>query len=534
MPSSYPTGLDNIADHVTGDSITAALGNSWSDGINALQLDGRQGAVFNVRHYGATGRNSADDTTAIQAAITAAGAASTQSINGRGIVLVPPGDYMVTAQLVVNSDNITIRGSGPVDSAQFIQPLGGSDMASMIRFGSTRSVTAPALENITLVCGGTSRTSGTHTTGHGVIFDANQPMMKHVRVQYAPQDGIQWIATGTGGGPSASFEGFAIDVSVHRPGRDGFLVDANHFNEELFRVIIHGDQFDGTSTRNGFMVQGGAIKLIACHPYHCGYNSTGLISRAGSTTTVCNIPTSFIPNPGNLVGLILTYTSGANSGVARVISANTTTTITTAAFGSTPATADTFSVTGGAGLQFDSSQDLHVVSGEYETCFNGINIGPGCRFTIDGVNCYGANSADIVCTNTNNGGRITNSTFISAVPSQVYLLGSTPGCEDVQITGNYFNNGTANSLRVDNGIRGIISGNMIAAQTGATRGILLNNTSRFTVNGNLMGGYGSGGNFPKPIVELGTSNNNLFTANQLNGTAITILGAASVAVNNMA
>jgi hypothetical protein len=69
----------------------------------------------NVRHYGAAGNGVTDDTSAIQAAIDAAGAA------GGGIVFFPAGTYLVNTStvaggttffLVIDSDNVVLAGEG--------------------------------------------------------------------------------------------------------------------------------------------------------------------------------------------------------------------------------------------------------------------------------------------------------------------------------------------------------------------------------------------------------------------------------------
>jgi len=59
--------------------------------------------------YDATGDGITDDTAAIQSAIDAAGA------NGGGIVLFPPGHYLITAPLQINYPGIIIQGSGITD-----------------------------------------------------------------------------------------------------------------------------------------------------------------------------------------------------------------------------------------------------------------------------------------------------------------------------------------------------------------------------------------------------------------------------------
>lgn len=62
------------------------------------------GDVFNVKAYGATGDGVTDDTAAIQAAIDAAEAA------GSGRVLLPAGDYLVSAMLTLTGNDIEIVG----------------------------------------------------------------------------------------------------------------------------------------------------------------------------------------------------------------------------------------------------------------------------------------------------------------------------------------------------------------------------------------------------------------------------------------
>lgn len=61
--------------------------------------------VYNVKDYGAAGNGTSDDSTAIQAALTTAGAA------GGGIVYLPAGTYATTKCLNVPS-NITVMGDG--------------------------------------------------------------------------------------------------------------------------------------------------------------------------------------------------------------------------------------------------------------------------------------------------------------------------------------------------------------------------------------------------------------------------------------
>lgn len=66
----------------------------------------RAAAVHDVRHYGAVGNGTQDDTAALQAAIDAAASA------GGGAVYLPSGRYVVSATLKVNSSAISLYGDG--------------------------------------------------------------------------------------------------------------------------------------------------------------------------------------------------------------------------------------------------------------------------------------------------------------------------------------------------------------------------------------------------------------------------------------
>ena len=85
-----PEGDDLAVDAVTG--APSALNANF--GILDTAVGG---TVYNVRHFGAAGDGTTDDTTAIQAALDASYAA------GRGLVVIPPGSYRLTTYLTVRS-----------------------------------------------------------------------------------------------------------------------------------------------------------------------------------------------------------------------------------------------------------------------------------------------------------------------------------------------------------------------------------------------------------------------------------------------
>lgn len=91
----------------------------------------RQRLPLNVRDYGARGDGTTDDTNAIQAALTAAAAAT----NG-GVVILGSGVYLLTASLVVSA-NVTLIGFG-------------NRLCTLKRGGSYGSVISVNGDNVTL------------------------------------------------------------------------------------------------------------------------------------------------------------------------------------------------------------------------------------------------------------------------------------------------------------------------------------------------------------------------------------------------
>lgn len=90
---------------------TNDVGNATND-LNTTLRDWVDAATnnlsrkeFNVKAYGATGDGLTDDTSAIEAAVSAAISA------GGGVVYIPPGTFMVRRPLVLGS-NVELRGSG--------------------------------------------------------------------------------------------------------------------------------------------------------------------------------------------------------------------------------------------------------------------------------------------------------------------------------------------------------------------------------------------------------------------------------------
>lgn len=136
----------------------------------ARRLATRFAEVKNVLDYGAVGNGSADDTTAIQAAIDAA------ESDGGGVVLFPPGNYLISATLVVDDFDVMLKGmgsgqthdvGGQISTTRII--WGGSAGGTMVKF--TSPIGASAQKK-----GGGGMTSiclwGLNTAGIGLLLES--------------------------------------------------------------------------------------------------------------------------------------------------------------------------------------------------------------------------------------------------------------------------------------------------------------------------------------------------------------------------
>ena len=78
-------------------------------------------STFNVLNFGAVGDGVADDTAALRAAVDAA------RLAGGGTVYMPPGTYLLTSTLTINSSYVVLRGAG-VDATKISIPRSLGDV----------------------------------------------------------------------------------------------------------------------------------------------------------------------------------------------------------------------------------------------------------------------------------------------------------------------------------------------------------------------------------------------------------------------
>ena len=170
------TGLGNISNSTaiaTGSTTARSLANRFAD-------------VVNVKDFGAIGDGVADDTAAIQAAITAA--------NG-GTVFFPKGTYLTSATLLCDKIGASIIG----DSAGVATISATHTTGAVIKF--TRRFSN--IKNIAITSSG-SRAAATNATGFGVQFECEDVpdsttirmqacVCENVSVQNQPGTAFYWV-----------------------------------------------------------------------------------------------------------------------------------------------------------------------------------------------------------------------------------------------------------------------------------------------------------------------------------------------------
>ena len=149
--------------------------------------------VYNVKGYGAKGDGVTDDTTAIQAAITAAGAV------GGGIVFFPYGTYLVSDDLTVSYNKIVLMGvSGDASTIKVVNNATGIAHAPIFITGDYVTVDSLGIDgnidnNSTLVISGIYNESTTGLT------------IKDCKIKDCIFNGITLFASTFANGPNQDF-----------------------------------------------------------------------------------------------------------------------------------------------------------------------------------------------------------------------------------------------------------------------------------------------------------------------------------------
>lgn len=230
---------DTAVVHLTGaETVTGAKT------FNANTLLDKGSHVFNVKAYGALGDNSTNDTTAIQAAITAAQTAG-------GTVYLPQGIYRISAALTVTASNVVIKGAGFGATTIY---LNNTSNTNMITVSGTGTVNV-AIQDITL----NGNKANNLVSGHGISINTpysttdTQHLIMNVDVINSKQDGI--IISGD----TRVVRMFS--TRVKQAGTYGF--DLGGSDHQLTNCIADA------VVQHGFAFFGSNITAIGCKAFFC-------------------------------------------------------------------------------------------------------------------------------------------------------------------------------------------------------------------------------------------------------------------------
>lgn len=236
--------LDSSSVALPGESRTVAT-------LSAYLLNNR---VFNVRDYGAVGDNSTDDYAAIQAAITAAAAAT----SGMAIVYLPVGLYRISEGLTVPG-GVTLQGAGAYSDASGF----GTDPRTQIRYTKTSGIA------ITLL--------GSATEGHKSIH-----LRDFVLLGTADADGGILVGSAAGGAQQVNHSSIK-NVTVNGfPKANAYGLSFRRMLTSVIENVLTIGCYDGflfPSTANVT-----TLRFVNCHAYTSGRNGLRFSTPTGATS----------------------------------------------------------------------------------------------------------------------------------------------------------------------------------------------------------------------------------------------------------
>ncbi len=265
MASTAFTGLPSLSAPAGGDVLACVDISDTTDGLSgtskqvtASDLIGSVGVpVFNVKAYGAVGDGATNDTTAIQAAITAA------SVAGGGRVLIPAGVFNHTG-LSITSDGVTLCGVGRIASTLFSSGIGASTPSLTIDGSGSGLIEGVSVEDL----GFDSSYSG---LGHIKVQNAVRWNLSRLYLQRCNAQISVGVYTG-GVYTTQSYVGTLEDVYTDHIGGHGFLIGPTTNAVVMVGCRAHscsgdGIRFDGSPVA-GFGIVGSVFEGNAGYGLH--------------------------------------------------------------------------------------------------------------------------------------------------------------------------------------------------------------------------------------------------------------------------
>lgn len=221
--NNIPASIYDIAWNLTGNP-----GDVWTYVGNTYEVVANQG--IDVTLFGAKGDGVTDDTVAIQSAITAV------SANGGGTIYFPPGTYIISSPLLINSDNVQLLGSSWNSVLFPTAGFGANPMIHSLAIGGGAFRYGIKISDLFL--------DGNNVTGIiGIQLDTTyQAQIYHTRVRHCVGTGI--FMNGSSGNTGAYN---SINNCHITDGGAGIGIDTN-FNEWL---VIEGGLVSFHNTAGG-------------------------------------------------------------------------------------------------------------------------------------------------------------------------------------------------------------------------------------------------------------------------------------------
>ena len=371
--AGQPQGSSGQVQINSGGAFGGASDLTYDNASGATTLIARDkgGQFFNVKAYGAVGNGTADDTSAVNAALAAAYAA------GGGVIYFPPGTYLIAGTLTIPNDgaaqpqqppyrmmgasmdgNSSGWGGNPAngsilvmtetsDAQGKIDTRGGGYMEiDHLSFQDTASDSVPFIFTTNTIlhvhdCSFTSSQSGTANVQDAIILGGSNPADLHTgnadapfqgygtvirdnyfnRVRHAVvgntyANGVQITANTVGPESGSSTAGDApfvfIGYGTGSQGTTGGYISGNLIEVKNYYYGVRLDQYAESFTMLGNNAYDGGANTVAT--YYLGTGSDTEILSCGQTATGACIDTS---SPGaaaqDYVALSTALDSSGNS-----------------------------------------------------------------------------------------------------------------------------------------------------------------------------------------------------------------------------
>ena len=482
-------------------------------------------AWYNVKSaaYGAKGDGTTDDTSALQAALTAARAA------GGGVVYVPAGTYLASQSLQIGS-NTTLVGDGIGVTTLRCK---AASLSSFTQVGSNTG--SPLLVNYG------STTASRIQVGPGITFDGNQANAGTLNTGYSP-DAPECSPVALWSASLCTVQGIEV---INQIGYGIYLNLCTDSSVTGNRVLSGGGSALGTNQQDGIHLNGGSQIRVENNDVDTGTGTAGddgiALAILSGTATDINITGNMVRSAVNGIRVALNGGSAGNLNITgNTVYASLDGNGVNITSNTTGQTITGLAVTGNVIRNLGAVSTLAYGISVEAPC-NGVTIAGNTmkdfQDATGSIGVYVVNGTGAgTCTNvTVEGNTITGLTGYLGI--EIGGSGAAMGVTHFSVTGNVCDLSTATASNNPAGVGvyastyGSITGNTLIgnSDSGSVAVYLSNGTTKVSVVGNnaLNFGYGcleSG---------TGTQDQNSIGLNSFQGctTALSLLGQSTASMD---